>query len=104
MALIALVAVLVGVVATSGFVRRIRDASVWIEGASLWIRLDLVPDSDHGDDGGMMFVPHSFFFQVPLPGSLLLGTIAATPIGLAVYLSARRRRRAAPRRGDGPGA
>ncbi len=102
MILIALVAILIGVNVTSGFVRRIRDASVRIEGSSLWVRFDLVPESSPLAGSATITYSHSFFVQIPLMGLLLLAAIATAPVALAVHLSARRRRRAEPREGGGP--
>jgi hypothetical protein len=98
MLLIALTAVLIGVIAASGPVRRIRDASVRIEGSSVWVRFDLVPESRAHEASGVIDYLHSFFVQIPLMSILILATITIAIIALAVRLSARRRRRAEPRR------
>jgi hypothetical protein len=100
MVLIAVIAILIGFIAASGWVRRIREASVRIEGSCLWVRFELAPEISAPDESVSIILSHSFYVQIPLMSLLLLATIAAVPFALAVYLSARRRRRAEPRPPD----
>jgi hypothetical protein len=102
MILIALIAVLIGVIAASGLVRRIRDVSVRIEQSSLWVRFELVPESSPRDGSGSIIFSHSLFVQIPLMTILILATIATALIALAAHLPARRKRRAELRRSPGP--
>jgi hypothetical protein len=95
---IALIAVLIGAIAASGFVRRIREASIRIEEASVWVRPELVTGGSAQFGPGTIILSHSFYVQIPLMSLVLLATIATGPISLDVHRSARWRRRAERRR------
>jgi hypothetical protein len=85
----ALIAVLTGGIAASGFVGRIRDASV---------RFEPVPESPAYHGSGTITFSHRSYVQIPLMSLLLPATIGTAPIVPAIDLSARRRSRAETRR------
>ncbi len=98
MIVIAVLAVLMGSIPALKFYSEICDVSVGIDGSSIRIAIELLPDPAFDPSSGRFIRSHRIYAQIPLKHIAVLVAVVIGFLGLAVYYRSNWRRKVEPGR------